>query len=162
MEDAQNLRDFGGLDYDDGAEVIVEYMGLSAANVRGMQKQGIGARRMEIALDEDLFYSTDVQRLIGESLRLSSDRKVWISVPDYEVTDVYIKGIPMTWTLEKVKRIFSYYGEIKKVYNMRLQASDIHLQYKDFVGCPNGNLKIKIKSKDNKEIPSSLNIDNKF
>ena len=162
MEDVQNHRTYGGLEYDDAAEFIVDYLQLNATSIRGLQKQGAGTRRIEIAVNDDSFYSDAVQGGIGEWVRLSSGRKVFVSLPDDEVTDVYIKGIPMSWTLEKVKHIFSYYGEIRKVENLRLQSADVNETYREFIGCPNGNLKLIMRFRPGRDIPSSLNIDKKF
>ena len=98
IEDLQNLRDFGGLDYDDGAEVVFDYMGLSSVDIRGIQKQGAGSRRMEIAVNDEKFLSSDVQRLIGENVRLNSGKRITISVSDSDVSDVYVKRVPMSWS----------------------------------------------------------------
>ena len=153
-----SLKSYGALTLDDAIEIVEskKLLNLTHNEVIGIQRFGVSPRRIDIALKTAAFALESVQRNIDEICKLQNGKKVIISLPNTEQTEVYVKNIPMYWSYERVERIFGYYGIIKKIEHQRIREPDV--SNKSYVGKINGVLKVRMTLK--KAIPSTLNIDN--
>ena len=106
---------YGGLRLDDAVEVIEDILMLDHSEVLGFQKHG--ARMIKIGITEEAFYKSSVQDVIDRSDRivLASARIIQIGLLNNSITDVFIKHAPVEWPSERLERIFSFYGNIKKI-----------------------------------------------
>ena len=111
-------------------------------------------------LKDYYFYSDEVQDNLDKKYRISNGKVVTICLPNQVFTEVFVKYIPMEWEYERVKRIFSKYGEVKRMDKLSIRASDVGSKYKNYIGKDNGSIKIKMIIKEQDGIPSNLNIGN--
>ena len=125
----ENVRSHGSLVYDDALEVVEDAFLLTHKFCTGVQRFGVGGskgitRRLDIGLEDNAFYSEYVQSNIDKRIKLSNGKIITVSLPNQELADVYVKYAPMDWEYERVKRIFSFYGEIKKMEKLYIRESD--------------------------------------
>ena len=156
QSDDTNFRYYGGLRLDDAVEVLEDILVLKSSEVLGFQK--CGARIIKIGITEKAFYRNSVQDVIDRSDRivLASARIIQVGLPNSSITEVFIKHAPMEWPSERLERIFSCYGNIKKIDRLEVRKGDI-TRNDDYIGKVNGVTKIRMKIR--KQIPSSMVID---
>ena len=72
----QNFRDFGGLQYADGVEVIEDVLGINDDDVCAIQKFGPNPRKIDISICSRAFDSERVHKALDEPTQLSSGKKI--------------------------------------------------------------------------------------
>ena len=153
--DDGNFGTYGSLTLDDTVEVIEDVMKLHHSEVYGIQK--FGARKIVFSVTDTAFWKGSVQECLDETVRVFSGKVIYMNVPNNTVTDVFIKHAPMDWPEEKIKRIFSFYGDIRKISNVEIRTGEIN-RTNNYVGKTSGTRKIRMRI--NRPIPSSLSVDN--
>ena len=97
-----------------------------------------------------------MQNGLFKRTRLSSGKIIQICPPNFETTEVWVKYAPMGWSNIRLERIFSRYGEVRKIEHMTIRAKDT--KCKDYIGKRNGIIKLTMKI--NKNIPCNMYIEN--
>ena len=142
------------LNYDDVSTVLETVMGLDPAKeIEGIQFFGPTPRRIDVATKGLLvWHLKDIAQYMNESYELENGKTVLITRPYEDYTVVRVKRMPMWWDDDTVKRIFSYYGEVKNMFKevIRGNVSD------SYHGIRNGNWTLKMKIE--KHMPSTLNV----
>ena len=156
-EDA-NYERYGGMKLDDAVEVIEEILLLHHSDVFGIQKYGITPRRIDFSVTTEAFHRSAVQDCLdkGEKIMLSSGRIVQVGIPNNLISEVYIKHAPMDWSDYRLSRIFSFYGDIKKINRLEIRSGEI-TRSDNYIGKVNGVAKLRMKIR--RQIPSSIVID---
>ena len=156
--DDENFRSYGSLNLDDAVEVIEEILLLHHTDVFGLQKFGTDIRKINVSVSDDAFYRNEVQECLDERVSVLSGKIVTVCLPNTAVTEVYVKHAPMDWSVARFTRIFSFYGDIKKIDDGEIGANEILRRGgENYVGKTNGIRKIRMKIR--KQIPSSLTVD---
>ena len=157
LVDQASFANYGGLDYDDGIEVVEEVLGLNHTDIGGFQRIGTNnaIRTIHFSLSNAAYESPDVQVNLNKSRRLSSGKIITVSKPDLEINEVYVRHAPMTWEDDRIRRIFTWYGHVKHLDHQTIQRHET--TNPSYVGKRNGIIKLKIKL--TKDIPSTMSID---
>ena len=146
---------YGSLKIDHAVEVIEETLELNHNDVISIRRFGFNPKRIDIGLKSQAFNTIVVQQCLGETVRISSGHVVSVNMPNNWISDVYVKGAPLEWSEYRYKRIFSYYGDVKKINYMSLKENDT--SKKEYLAKENGIVKIRMKIR--KAIPSSMTIE---
>ena len=155
IPDRELFSYYGALSYDDAIEIVERHLKLDYRKTTGFQKYGAAPRRIDIGIKEQYFWEMSVQNKIDETVKLDSGKVINICVPNQQITEVFVKYVPMDWEKDRVKRIFGYYGMIKSAERMAIRVNEISTS--EYAGQTNGVIKIRMKLK--KDIPSNMVID---
>ena len=80
-----------------------------------------------------------------------------MNIPNNTITDVFIKHAPMDWSVERFTRIFSFYGDVRKITDVDIRTGEIS-RSNNYAGKISGTRKICMRI--NRPIPSSLCVEN--
>ena len=156
--DENSYKNYGGLYYDDGIEVVEEVLGLDHDDIGGFQRIGTNnaVKTVNFAISNDTYYRESVQNGMNRRRVLSSGKVIIVSEPHQgETTEIWVRYIPFSWEDERIIRIFSYYGDIKELKHQRIRATET--RNANYVGKRNGIIRIKIKLR--KQIQSTMTVD---
>ena len=143
------------LSYSDIHEVLDVKLNLQPRDLEGLQP---GHRRYAIALKSvNVWRDKNIDIYLNRRLNLSSGKVVELNRAYEATTTVRAVRMPMSWNEEKVKRIFSYYGDVKKLEKEEWRVgNDNKLVEYAAAGLWNGNWRVKMIIGENTPIPSTL------
>ena len=156
--DENSYKNYGGLYYDDGIEVVEEVLGLDHDDIGGFQRIGTNnaVKTVNFAISNDTYYRESVQNGMNRRRVLSSGKVIIVSESHQgETTEIWVRYVPFSWEDERIIRIFSYYGDIKELKHQRIHASET--RNANYVGKRNGIIRIKLKLR--KQIQSTMTVD---
>ena len=151
-------RPFVPLSYEEVYRVLETAMGLvPASDIEGIQFHGPNPRRIDVLpRNHEVWIEKDLFQHMNQSYELENGTTVLITRPYEEYTTVRVKRIPMWFSVDEVKRIFNWYGDVvsidKEVYRSNSRIRE------DFYGIKTGNYTLKMKLKANSKIPSTLTV----
>ena len=157
--DETSYRNFGGLCYDDGIEVVEDVLGLDCDDVGGFQRIGTNnaVRTLHFSISDTTFYRNCVQNGLYKRSKLSSGKIVTVGEPNLNIKEIYVRYAPLEWEDARFIRIFRHYGDIKGMEHQRIKSHET--KHQDYVGKRNGITIIRIKLR--RQIPSCMHIDNR-
>ena len=115
-------------------------------------------------MNEDVWYKRDLHRLLEKKFSLQSGKIIRIVRPLEKVAEIRIKRVPSWWKEDELRRIFSFYGSIRDIYQEKFRntidpKNTYNRNIKDiYTGLKNGNWKIKMIVRT--AIPSTLVVSN--
>ena len=126
LVDYDNFKTYGALTYDDAIEVTEDLLGLEHEEIGGYQRIGNNSqvRSVNFVIRDQVFNAGNVQAGLNKRTKLSSGKIIVVTQPNREITEVYIKYAPFDWEDERFSRIFSRYGDIKKIEHLTLRSGD--------------------------------------
>ena len=146
------------LSFDDIDEVIQKKLKLKPQeDLEGLQP---AHRRYEIAIKSYVIWQDkNIENFLNRKFNLSSNKLVEISRSNEATTTVRVVRMPMDWEEDRVMRIFSWYGDIKKVEKEQWRAgSDVKAVY---AGVWNGSWRLKMILNSTRPLPSTLSVSGK-
>ena len=117
------LSYYGALSYDDAIEIVERHLKLDYRKTTGFQKYG--PRRIDIGIKQQYFWEESVQNKINVTVKLDSGKVITICLPDQQISEVFVRYVPMDWEKDRVKRIFGCYGMIKSAERMAIRVNEI-------------------------------------
>ena len=137
----------------DVREVIKDKLGLLPEELSGVQKIG---KRYEFGIKQSkTFYDKNVLSFVDKKYTLTSGKIIELTQAYEESTTVRVTKMPMYFSYDKVQRIFTKYGTLKKIEEEKWKVGTDDPN--DYDGLWNGNYRIKMIVE--KPIPSTLEVD---
>ena len=136
-------------------EILIGRLNLDYDEIEGVQQHGGAPKVFTVMVTSmSVWNNRSLDSFIGRKYDLSYGRRVVIDRPYVELTHVIVKGVPMFWNMEKMNKLFSWYGDVRRiqrdVWRKREQGEQ------QFNGTWNGSYKVIMKV--NRSIPSSITV----
>ena len=134
-------KDHESLYMSDVYEILIKRIGLRQDEIEGLQAHGSAPKVFDVMVKSlDIWGSRGIGSYIGRRYNLPNGRKVTVDTPYETLTQVIVKGVPMFWNREKMLRLFSWYGKVKKLSRDSWRKRDE--DEKQFNGTWNGSYKV--------------------
>ena len=153
------------LNFSDIYEVAEKLIKLAPDELDAIQMQGPDPNRVDLTTASlDVWTRLDIYRLIEQKFILSSGKTVRLVKPCEAVSDIRVKRVPSWWREDEIKRIFSWYGTVRSIYQEKfrnnidpnnVQNNQVKSDYREL---KNGVWRVKMVV--TKPIPSTLVISN--
>ena len=135
-------------------EVLHHVMKLKPTDLEGLQKNSPKPGRYDVYVKSmEIYNSKNLNRLLYKKAKLCSGKTVLITKAFEETRSVRVKRMPMFWKCDKVKRIFSWYGDIHSVEREKWKTYD---DFNGYGGLWNGTYLIQMVVR--RDIPSTITI----
>ena len=106
-------------------EVLGKFMKLEPSDIDGLAPIGAAPKCYEVRVkDMDTWQSKQVDSMFGIRFPLSSGKTVKVFKAYEELTSVIVKGVPLGWEDDRINKIFSWYGDVRKVEETKWRATE--------------------------------------
>ena len=144
------------LNIHDVYDLVNDQMEISYSDIFGVQKRGPKAYEIMIKSEVYEMYEDTIDVYMHRHTSLSNGKVVTVNDAYEQITDVLVRGFPMYWEEDKIRRIIGYYGEIKHMTKEKYR--EIDAEGTCYEGLWNGNRRFKMKLKT--RIPCGLTVCN--
>ena len=161
---ARGQRGYNPLNFDDMYEVLENVLRLQPEDLETIQMHSPNPRRVDVTTKSlDVWNRKILYAFLEQKYSLTSGKIVRIIKPFEEVTEIRVKRVPSSWSEDDLKRVFSFYGNVRAVYEEKFRANinpNVNVRsIKDiYRGLKNGIWKVKMVVR--RAIPSTLIISN--
>ena len=97
-------------------EVLVRYARLGPMDIDGMQQDGSMPKTWDVRVRSlDIWQQKGLDSIFGVVLPLYSGKYVTLDRAFEQLNAIIVKNIPMSWEDGRIFKIFSWYGDIKRI-----------------------------------------------
>lgn len=143
------------LTFHDVHEVLSLKLGLKPQDLEGLQPSH---RRYDVAVKSLVTWKAkNIEIYLNRRFNLGSGKIVEISRSYEATTTIRVVRMPMFWDEEKIKRIFSWYGDVKKVEKEQWRSGmSSDADSGQYMGIWNGNYRLRMVLKQ--PIPNTITV----
>ena len=139
-------------------EVLVRYARLGPMDIDGMQQDGSMPKTWDVRVRSlEVWQEKCLDNIFGVVLPLYNGKYVTLDKAFQQLNSILVKNIPMSWEDGRLFKIFSFYGDIKRIEDDVWRQNRYIEESETYAGIHNGCHRITMKLL--KSIPASLTID---